>query len=157
MTGVRDSQTITQGYTGRTGTRCVVEHVVKRVHIMERRWRDRPKTLQKGSIDSQTKPTSTRVEWKHKRRIDETTRTLGAHCKQVVNLQCIDSHALANAYNVSCHTTAAGALDDHRQASGQERVYRHCYSTGTIQHGIKPALTPYAVRQCINPALMIQH
>ena len=40
---------------------------------------------------------------------------------QVVNLQCIDSHALANAYNVSCHMTAVGALDDHRQASGQER------------------------------------
>ena len=79
------------------------------------------------------------------------------HCCQVVNLQCINSHALANAYNVSCHMTAAGALDDHRQASGQEQVYRHCYSTSTIQHGIKPALTPYAVRQCINPALMIQH
>ena len=39
---------------------------------------------------------------------------------QVVNLQCIDSHALANAYNVSCHMTAAGMLDDHQQASGQE-------------------------------------
>ena len=74
-----DSQTITRGCARRSGARCLTEHVVQHVHVVERRRRSRTKTLWEGSVDSRTKPTSTCVERKHKRRIDETTRTLGAH------------------------------------------------------------------------------
>ena len=84
---------------------------------------------------------------------------------QVVNLQCIDSHALANAYNlnVSCHMSHDSSRHtgwpsaSQRPGAGIAAVYRHCYSTSAIQHGIKLALTPYAVQQCINLALMIWH
>ena len=81
MTRVGNSQAIARGRTGGTGTRGAVEYVVERVDVVERRRRGGAKTLWKGSVDSRTKPTTTRVERKHKRRINETTRTLGTHRK----------------------------------------------------------------------------
>ena len=53
--------------------------MVEHVDIVERRQRGRVETLWKDSVDSRKKLTSTCVEQKHKRRIDEATRTLGAY------------------------------------------------------------------------------
>ena len=74
---------ITQGNTGGTGTRCVAKHMVKRVYAVEGWRQSRIKTPRKGSLDPRKELASTCVEWKHKGRIDETTRTLGAHRKAV--------------------------------------------------------------------------
>ena len=80
---VGNSQTITRGSTGRTGTRRVAKHMVKHVYAMEGWRRNRIKTPQKGSLYPRKKSTSTHIEWKYKGRVDETTRTLGTHRKAI--------------------------------------------------------------------------
>ena len=57
--------------------------MVEHVDIVERRQRGRVETLWKDSVDSRKKLTSTCVEQKHKRRIDETTRALGPYHKAI--------------------------------------------------------------------------
>ena len=80
-TRVGDSQKITRGCAGRSGTRRLAEHVVQRVHVVEQWRQGRAETLRKSLVDSRTKSTSTRIERKYKGRVDETTGALGTHCK----------------------------------------------------------------------------
>ena len=64
--------------------------MVERVDVVEQWRRSCAQTLWKGSIDSRTKPASTCVEREYKRRIDETTRTLGAHRETIRSRKTTD-------------------------------------------------------------------